>query len=79
MDVDIRQFREGRSAFPWAELAKYRGNWVAFSMDGRRIVASAPDFLELDALLKAMGEDPERVGFEFIDFEDTYLGGAETL
>src|SRR5215471_11996103 len=29
--MDTRQLRENRSAFPAAELLKYRGRWVAFS------------------------------------------------
>jgi len=76
--MDIRQLRENRAAFPVADLAKYRGQWVAFSMDGRRIVASAPDFLELDAVLLAMGEDPERVALEYIDTDVSFATGPET-
>jgi hypothetical protein len=57
---------------------RYRGQWVAFSLDGRRIVASAAELGELDTLLVRRGEDPEKVALEFIDFEDSYLGGAET-
>jgi len=60
--MDTRQLRENRAAFPAADLAKYRGQWVAFSMDGRRIVAGAPDLVELDTLLLAMGKNPEQVG-----------------
>lgn len=77
--MDTRQFRENRSAFSAAELAKYRGQWVAFSGDGRRVVASAPDFVELDALLLAMGEDPERVALEFIDTDESFVTGPETV
>src|SRR5260370_36902907 len=60
--MDTRQLRENRAAFPEADLAKYRGQWVAFSMAGRRIVAGAPDLVELDTLLLAMGKSPEQVG-----------------
>jgi hypothetical protein len=77
--MDTRQLRENRSAFPVAELAKYRGQWVAFSSDGRRIVASAPDFAGLDAVLLALGEDPERVLLEFIDTDEGFLTGPETV
>jgi hypothetical protein len=68
--MDTRQLRENRAAFPAADLANYRGQWVAFSIDGRRIVASAPDLVELDTLLLAMGENPEQVALEYIDGVD---------
>jgi len=77
--VDTRQLRENRSLFSTTELMRYRGQWVAFSLDGRRIVASAPALGELDARLVELKEDPEQVALEFIDFEDTYLGGPETV
>jgi hypothetical protein len=77
--MDTRQLRENRSAFPAAELVKYRGQWVAFSRDGRRVVASAPDFVELDALLLAMGEDPEQVALEYIDTDEGFVTGPETV
>jgi hypothetical protein len=77
--MDPQQLRENRATFPAAELAKFRGQWVAFSMDGRRIVASATDFVELDALLLAMGEDPERVALEYIDTDMSFVTGPETV
>jgi hypothetical protein len=77
--MDTRQLRENRSAIPAAELAKYRGQWVAFSDDGRRVVAGAPELVELDALLVAMGEDPERVALEFIADNDGFVTGPETV
>jgi hypothetical protein len=77
--MDTRKLRENRSLLPATELARYRGQWVAFSMDGRRIVASARGLAELDALLVELGEDPEKVALEFLDSEDSYLGGAETV
>jgi hypothetical protein len=48
-------------------------------MDGRRIVAGAVTLGELDARLVALGEDPENVALEFLEFGDSYLGGAETV
>jgi hypothetical protein len=77
--MDPRQLRENRSAFPASELARYRGQWVAFSMDGRLIAASAATLGELDARLVALGEDPEKVALEFVDTEDSYPGGAEAV
>jgi hypothetical protein len=77
--MDTRQLRKNRSAFPESELMKYRGQWVAFSGDGRRIVAAAPNLIELDALLRQMGEDPEQVALEFLDIDDGYVTGPETV
>src|SRR5260370_1583745 len=71
--MDTRQLRENRAAFPAAELAKYRGQWVAFSMDGRRIVASAADFVELDARVLALGEDPQRLPLEYTQPHPIFL------
>jgi len=79
MRMDTRQLRENRSAFPADELAWYCGQWVAFSGDGRRIVACAPDLIELDSLLVAMGEDPEQVALEYIDTDDSFVAGPETI
>jgi hypothetical protein len=47
---------------------------VAFSLDGRRIVAAAPSLLDVDRLVSEAGEDPEQVCFECISF-DVHLGG----
>ncbi len=77
--MDTRQLRDNRSAFPAAELAKYHGQWVAFSGDGRRVIAGAPDLVELDALLVAMGEDAEQVALEFIDADESFVTGPETV
>jgi hypothetical protein len=77
--MDTGKLRQNRSAFPEAELVKYHGQWVAFSGDGQRIVAGAPDLIELDAVLRKMGEDPEQVALEFLDTDDGYVTGPETV
>src|SRR5207249_3393391 len=38
--------------FPLEELQKHRGRWVAFSADGRRLVASGVTLAEVDALVR---------------------------
>ena len=77
--MSTQELRENRSAFRRAELAKYRGQWIAFSLDGRRIIASAPDFVELDSLLLALGEDPEQVALEYIEADASFVTGPETV
>jgi hypothetical protein len=75
--VNPRVYRENRAKFPLAELAKYQGQWVAFSLDGARIIASSEDLGTLDKLIIDAGENPEQVALERMDREEIYLGGAE--
>ena len=70
-------YRENRARFPLAELKTYDGPWVAFSLDGRRIIAASQDLATLDKLVVEAGENPERVALERIELEDVSLGGAE--
>ena len=73
----LREFQDNRGRIPVAELRKYRGQWVAISPDGRRIIAGSDDLVALDQLIVAAGEDPERVALERIECDDVYLGAAE--
>ena len=75
--MNPQEYRENRARFPLAELAKYDGQWVAFSLDGRRIIASSEDLATLDNLVVAAGNDPEQIAFERIELDDFCLGGAE--
>ena len=75
--VNVQEFQMNGARFSAAELAKYRGQWVAFSADGRRIVASNEDLVALDSLLVAAGEDPEKIALERIECDDVCLGAAE--
>ena len=74
-----QEFRENRQRFPLEELRKYCGQWVAFSADGRRIVANAPTLEALEQQLEAAGEDPQQVWFEGIPGpdDDISLGSGE--
>ena len=75
--MNSQVYRENRARFPLAELVKYDGQWVAFSLDGRRVIASSDDLAMLDSLVVAAGVDPEQVALERIELDDSYLGGAE--
>jgi hypothetical protein len=70
-------FEENRAKIPLSDLLAYSGQWVAFSLDGSRILAGAETLLELEKRLIARGEDPQKVGFEKIILENSSLGGAE--
>jgi hypothetical protein len=74
--LNPQEYQENRAHFPLAELAKHQGQWVAFSLDGQRIIASSEDLTTLEQLVMANGEDPERVAYERIELDDVYLGGA---
>ena len=68
--LDLSQYEANRSKFPPDELAKYWGKQVAFSPDGRRIVASGDTGEELDAALDAAGIPSDRVVYSYIDPPD---------
>jgi hypothetical protein len=72
-------FRHNRARFPREELAKYCGQWVAFSPDGCWIVASGETLQGLEERLAAAGQDPQRLVLEGIPGpeDDTHLGGEE--
>jgi hypothetical protein len=72
-------YENNRVKFPLEELRKYAGQWVAFSMDGRRILASAETIPDLEKQLTATGEDPQNVALERIEVEDGRLDRVEFL
>ena len=57
--VHIETFLENRAKFPLEELERYTGQWVAFTADGIRLVASGADLVELHERLRATGAEPE--------------------
>jgi hypothetical protein len=72
-----RQFLANRAAFPADDLARYAGQWVAWSPDGARVAASSPSPELLDALLVAGGEDPALCVVEGIPDDDALIGEAD--
>jgi hypothetical protein len=74
---ELSEYEKNREKFTTEQLAPYDGQWVAFSMDGKRIVAAAPDLFALDQKVVALGENPEEVGLEFIDQRAIKLGAME--
>ena len=65
--TSIVEFQKNRPSFPDEELLKYNGNWVAFSGDGRRIVAYAETLDKLFAVLQAANEDVHEVVYERVE------------
>jgi hypothetical protein len=72
-------FQENRAKFPLEELRKYDGQWVAFSSDGRRILAGAATIVELAQKVNDAGETLSEMMIEHIELESSmiYLGAAE--
>jgi hypothetical protein len=66
------QYEQNRAKFPLEELAKYAGQYVAFSMDGTRILASADTMEAVEEKLVAAGINPNRVVGSYIDGPEDY-------
>jgi hypothetical protein len=75
--MNMQEFLKNRAAFPLAELAKHRGEWVAWSPDGTRLVATSRNPDVLDDLIRAAGEDPETCPITGIPDSDCVLGGLD--
>jgi hypothetical protein len=72
-------YRHNRAKFPVAQLRKVTGQWVAFSPDGQRIVASGSSIAEVSTQLSAINDNLSNVVLERIELESTEinLGAAE--
>jgi hypothetical protein len=57
----LGDYSHNRRQFPSEELAKYAGHFVAFSLDGTRVLASAATEEDLEKQLQAVGIDPSQV------------------
>jgi hypothetical protein len=79
--VMTKLYRQNRERIPADELRQYDGQWVAFSADGRRIVASGDSIGQVSVRLDASREDIQDVILERIEFDndDVEVGGAELL
>lgn len=71
----VRLYQANRSRFPAEQLLPFAGQWVAFSADGKRIVACDKELADLEAKLMVLGQDPQEAWFEQI--ADGTATGAE--
>jgi hypothetical protein len=70
------RFIENCNRFPAEELLKYAGQYVAWNLEGTRILAAGKDYDDVDEKLIAAGIDPQRVVHSYVDDPDgpCYLG-----
>ena len=55
---DFSQYSTNRPKYPPEELRKYASEWVAWSLDGTRILAHGKDFDAVAAEMEAAGLNP---------------------
>jgi len=72
--TDLDEYDRNRQQFTPEQLEPYEGQWVAFSLDGKQLVAAAPDLLTLDQRLKDVGSSIELVWLEMMAAEEVRLG-----
>ena len=53
--MDLQLFQRNRQQFPPEELAKYAGQYIAWSADGAKILAADRDELQLAQAIQAAG------------------------
>ena len=68
-----REFFENRRNFPPEEVEKYRGLYIAWSPDGRKVLDSDDSSDRLWDKLVAAGVDPGRTVIDYIDEADILL------
>jgi hypothetical protein len=72
---DLRHYHANRCNFPPEKLAPYHGQYVAWSPDGSRILASADTMEAVEEKLIAAGIDPSQVVGDYIDPPDRAVLG----
>ena len=65
--ADVRSYSENRSQVPAEDLARYAGQYVAWSPDGRQILAHAADPDLVEQQVVAAGLDPASVVVGYVD------------
>jgi hypothetical protein len=65
--IDARRFNENQRNFPAQELQRFAGQHIAWSQDGRRILASAPTMQALFEKLAEAGQPTNQVVLDYVD------------
>ena len=76
-----QEYRDNRAHFPQAELVKYQGAWVAFSADGRRVLARGETVEHLEQQMAAEGENSQNAVLEWLPGaeDDCILSAGESM
>jgi hypothetical protein len=75
--MDMREFLKNRTQASPAELEKYAGKYVAWSPDGKQIIAADDDPLNVVAAIKSAGYDPAECVLSSVPTpEEVVLGGG---
>jgi hypothetical protein len=72
-------FFENQRNFPREQLLKYAGKHIAWSWDGTHIVASADSGGELWGKVQALGLEPSRVVYSYVDEPNVSLAGTACI
>jgi hypothetical protein len=67
---DPAVYAANKNKFTDEQLQPYFGKWVAWSLDGTRILAACPVGGDLDAALRAAGLDPQQAVYSYVDDPD---------
>jgi Family of unknown function (DUF5678) len=75
----MQQFLANREQFPPGELAKYAGKYIAWSPDGKRILASDDDLEKVAAAVEDQGYDSSEIVLSSVPFPDEVVTGGSVL
>jgi hypothetical protein len=77
--MDMHEFITNRNQFPPEELWQYAGQYIAWSPDGRSILASDHDEIALYEAILALGYESGEVVVSSVPYPDEIILGGGAL
>ena len=75
--MDMREFLKNRNLYPPTELEKYAGKYIAWSPDGKKIIAADADPMKVVAAVQSAGYDSDECVLSAVPLpEEVVLGGG---
>lgn len=74
--MDMQEFLRNRQEFPSEELAKYRGKYIAWSPDGKKVIASDKDPMNVIAAIKGYGYNEADCVLSSVPEHDAFIGSG---